>query len=75
MPKKKRRDMTEWWLTYLGPAQVGNIRGPRKVLTHDEVARDAELQQQFDRVVDASGRTFLVERAAERPAERRATGR
>ena len=62
MPKKRRRDMTEWWLTYLGPAQVGNIRGPRKVLTDDEVARDTELQQQFDRVVDASGRTFLVER-------------
>ena len=62
MAKSKRRDMTEWWLTYLGPAQVGNIRGPRKVLTDDEVARDTELQQQFDRVVDASGRTFLVER-------------
>ena len=54
MPKKQRRDMTEWWLTYLGPAQVGNIRGPRKVLTDDEVARDTELQQQFDRVVDAA---------------------
>ena len=62
MPKTQRRDMTEWWLTYLGPAQVGNIRGPRKVLTDDEVARDTELQQQFDRVVDARGRTFLVER-------------
>ena len=62
MPKKRRRDMTEWWLTYLGPAQVGNIRGPRKELTDDEVARDTELQQQFDRVVDARGRTFLVER-------------
>jgi len=37
--------MTEWWLTYLGPAQVGNIRGPRKVLTDDEVARDRALQQ------------------------------
>ena len=54
--------MTEWWLTYLGPAQVGNVRGPRKALTDDEVARDTELQQQFDRVVDAAGRTFLVER-------------
>ena len=64
MPKKQRRDMTEWWLTYLGPAQVGNIRGPRKALTADEAARDSELQQQFDRVVDASGRTFLVERGA-----------
>ena len=62
MPKKRRRDMTEWWLTYLGPAQVGNIRGPRKVLTDDEVARDRALQQQFDRVVDASGTSFLVER-------------
>ncbi|WP_249667291.1 hypothetical protein [Cellulomonas fengjieae] len=64
MPKKHRRDMTEWWLTYLGPAQVGNIRGPRKDLTDDERARDAELQQQFDRVVDANGRSFLVERPA-----------
>ena len=62
MPKKRRRDMTEWWLTYLGPAQVGNIRGPRKDLTDDERARDTELQQQFDRVVDANGRPFLVER-------------
>jgi len=62
VPNKRRRDMTEWWLTYLGPAQVGNIRGPRKVLTDDEVARDTDLQHQFDRVVDASGRTFLVER-------------
>ncbi|GEK19491.1 hypothetical protein [Cellulomonas xylanilytica] len=62
MPKKPRRDLTEWLLTYLGPAQVGNPRGPRKVLSDDEVARDAELQQQFDRVVDARGRTFLVER-------------
>ncbi|NUU16740.1 hypothetical protein HP550_05690 [Cellulomonas humilata] len=56
--------MTEWWLTYLGPAQVGNIRGPRKQLTPDEVARDSELQADFERVVDASGRTFLVERPA-----------
>ncbi|WP_421734236.1 hypothetical protein [Cellulomonas sp.] len=64
MPKKRRRDMTEWWLTYLGPAQVGNIRGPRKELTPDEVARDSELQAEFERVVDASGRTFLVERPA-----------
>ncbi|WP_343048000.1 hypothetical protein [Cellulomonas humilata] len=64
MPKKRRRDMTEWWLTYLGPAQVGNIRGPRKQLTPDEVARDSELQADFERVVDASGRTFLVERPA-----------
>ena len=62
MPKKQRRDMTEWWLTYLGPAQVGDIRGPRKALTADERARDAELQQGFERVVDASGRSFLVER-------------
>jgi hypothetical protein len=62
VPKKQRRDMTDWWLTYLGPAQVGNIRGPRKVLTDAEVARDDELQQQFDRVVDASGKSFLVER-------------
>ncbi len=64
MRSKPRRDMTEWWLTYLGPAQVGNIRGPRKALTDDERARDTELHQQFDRVVDASGRTFLVERPA-----------
>ena len=64
MPKKRRRDMTEWWLTYLGPAQVGNIRGPRKQLTVDEVARDTELQSGFERVVDATGRTFLVERPA-----------
>ena len=64
MSKKQRRDMTEWWLTYLGPAQVGNIRGPRKELTEDEVARDAELQAGFERVVDATGRTFLVERPA-----------
>lgn len=64
MPKKRRRDMTELWLTYLGPAEVGNIRGPRKDLTEDEVARDSELQQQFDRVVDANGRSFLVERPA-----------
>ncbi|MEZ0449865.1 hypothetical protein [Cellulomonas sp. ICMP 17802] len=64
MPKKRRRDMTEWWLTYLGPAQVGNIRGPRKALTDDERARDAELQQGFERVVDASGRSFLVQRPA-----------
>ena len=33
MPKKQRRDMTDWWLTYLGPAQVGNIRGPRQDTT------------------------------------------
>lgn len=64
MPKKRRRDMTEWWLTYLGPAQVGNIRGPHKALTDDERARDAELQQGFERVVDASGRSFLVQRPA-----------
>jgi hypothetical protein len=64
VPKKRRRDMTEWWLTYLGPAQVGNIRGPRKALTADERARDTELQQGFERVVDASGRSFLVERPA-----------
>ncbi|WP_456847460.1 hypothetical protein [Cellulomonas sp. P5_C6] len=64
MPKKRRRDMTEWLVTYLGPAQVGNIRGPRKALTDDERARDAELQQGFERVVDANGRSFLVQRPA-----------
>jgi len=62
--EKRRRDATEWLLTYFGPAQVGNIRGRRRTLTPAEHERDAQLQQEFVRVVGPDGRTFLVERDA-----------
>ena len=64
MTEKHRRDATEWLVTYFGPAQVGNIRGRRRTLTSDERARDAQLRQDFVRVVGPDGRAFLVERDA-----------
>lgn len=62
MSEKRRRDATEWLLTYFGPAQVGNIRGRRRALTDAERERDSQLRQEFVRVVGPDGRTFLVER-------------
>ncbi|WP_426595533.1 hypothetical protein ACPPVS_08095 [Cellulomonas sp. McL0617] len=67
MTEKRRKDATEWLLTYFGPAQVGNIRGRRRPLTPDERARDAQLRQEFERVVGPDGQAFLVERAPEQP--------
>ncbi|WP_028048135.1 hypothetical protein [Cellulomonas sp. URHD0024] len=64
MTEKHRRTATEWLLTYLGPAEVGNIRGRRRALTAAERARDAQLRHEFVRVVGFDGRAFLVERDA-----------
>ena len=62
MVEKTRRDVTEWLLTYLGPAQVGNIRSRRRPVSDAARARDAQLRQEFVRVVGPDGRSFLVER-------------
>ncbi|WP_231495924.1 hypothetical protein [Cellulomonas sp. HZM] len=59
--------MTEWLLTYLGPAQVGNIRGVGRPVTQAERDRDAALVDGFERVVGPDGRAFLVERAPADP--------
>jgi len=65
MTEKRRRNATEWLLTYFGPAQVGNIRGRRRAISPAERARDTQLHDEFVRVVGPGGRAFLVEREAE----------
>jgi len=60
--RKRRRDGTEWLLTYLGPAQVGNIRASRRALTADERGREESLREEFVRVTGPDGRTFLEQR-------------
>lgn len=62
MADKRRRTATEWLLTYFGPAQVGNIRSRRRPVSDAARARDAQLRQEFVRVVGPDGRSFLVER-------------
>ena len=62
MTRKRRRDFTEWLLTYLGPAQVGNIRARRRPVSDAERDRDVQLRDEFVRVVGPDGRRFLVER-------------
>lgn len=64
MRKRERRGLTEFLLTYMGPAQVGNVRSVRRPTTAAQRERDAELVAGFERVVGPDGREFLVERAA-----------
>jgi len=62
MTRKPRRTVTEWLLTYFGPAQVGNIRSRRRPVSPAAEARDTQLHQDFVRVVGPDGRPFLVQR-------------
>jgi len=59
-----KRDLTTFLLTYLGPAQVGNVRSARRPTTQEQRDRDAELVAGFERVTGPDGREFLVERTA-----------
>ncbi|RHA44508.1 hypothetical protein [Cellulomonas rhizosphaerae] len=59
MPK---RDLTDFLLTYMGPAQVGNVRSRRRPTTSAQREREAELVAGYERVVGPDGREFLVER-------------
>lgn len=59
MPK---RGLTEFLLTYMGPAQVGNVRSRRRPTTSEQREREAELVAGYERVVGPDGREFLVER-------------
>ncbi|MDM7831431.1 hypothetical protein [Cellulomonas edaphi] len=59
-----KRGLTEFLLTYMGPAQVGNVRSARRPTTPEQRERDAELVAGFERVTGPDGREFLVERAA-----------
>ena len=57
-----KRDLTSFLLTYLGPAQVGNVRSRRRPTTPEQRAPDVELVEGFERVTGPDGREFLVER-------------
>ena len=61
--RKARFDATAWLARYLlGPAQVTDPRRAGREMTEDERAREGELRGGFERVVDASGRVYLVAR-------------
>ncbi|MBO9553026.1 hypothetical protein [Cellulomonas sp.] len=63
MAERRRRDLTEWLLTYLGPAQISPVRARGRARTDDERERDERLRADFERVVRGpGGRSFLVER-------------
>ena len=58
------RGATAWLARYfLGPASVGDPTTPIRPATAQERARDDQLHDSFERVVDAEGRTYLVERS------------
>ncbi|MGN8245878.1 hypothetical protein ACTHAM_003007 [Cellulomonas soli] len=56
------RRATEWLLTYVGPAQIGDPRRPARAATADERAREEELRTTLVREVGPDGTTYLVER-------------
>jgi hypothetical protein len=62
MAERRRRDLTEWLLTYLGPAQISPVRARGRAATDDERERDERLRVEFERVAGPDGRSFLVER-------------
>jgi len=70
MAERRRRDLTEWLLTYLGPAQISPVRARGRAATDDERERDQRLRVEFERVVGPDGRSFLVERPDAAPPPR-----
>ncbi|WP_448629825.1 hypothetical protein [Cellulomonas soli] len=56
------RRTTEWLLTYVGPAQIGDPGRPVRAATADERAREAELRSTLVREVGPDGTPYLVER-------------
>ncbi|GIG22559.1 hypothetical protein Cch01nite_32830 [Cellulomonas chitinilytica] len=62
MAERRRKDLTEFLLTYLGPAQISPVRARGRERTDDERERDERLRVDFERVAGPDGRTFLVER-------------
>lgn len=58
-----RFDATAWLARYLvGPADVADPRLHGRETTEAERAREGELRDDFERVVDASGHVYLVPR-------------
>ena len=61
--RKERLDATTWLARYLvGPAEVSDPRRAGRAVTDDEQAREHGLRSEFERVVDPSGRVYLVPR-------------
>ncbi|TQL01822.1 hypothetical protein [Cellulomonas sp. SLBN-39] len=66
--RREKLDMTAWLAKYLlGPASVAPPQRPGRPATDAEREREQGLQAGFERVQDAAGRTYLVDRST-RPA-------
>lgn len=62
--RREKLDMTAWLAKYLlGPASVAPPQRPGRPATDAEREREQGLQAGFERVQDAAGRTYLVDRS------------
>ncbi|GAA3813525.1 hypothetical protein [Cellulomonas soli] len=62
-PLTRGERVTEWLLTFVGPAQLGDPRRPVRRASPVEQAREQDLRTNLVREVGPDGRTYLVERA------------